>query len=84
MKRLDAHACQLPLQHAAAEAVKIPGLADAHFELVAGLDLGKLIPDGGVVVWQPADASKGDLCLVHLPTLDEIARRLGQQNHANH
>jgi hypothetical protein len=84
LQRLNAHACQLPLQHAAAETIEIAGLANAHLELVACLDLGKLIPDGIVVVRQPADATKSGLGLVHLPALDEIAGSLWEQKHANH
>lgn len=82
LQSLEGHAGELTLEDGWAEAVKVGGLAEAVFILEVGPDLAELGDDGRVLAGQAADAGEGGGGLVQPAGADQVARGLGQEDHA--
>lgn len=79
---LQSHAGELALQDRGLEAVPVGGLADAALKVQVGLDLAELRDDDRVSLVEASHAGERAGGRFHLAGADEVARRLGQEDHA--
>lgn len=82
LESLEGHSGKLALDHVSTEAVDVARLSEAHLVLVVRANLSELGGDGWVVGREPSKVPQSTGGLLPLALLDQITRRLGQNEHA--